>query len=323
MTRKPRVVVSRRLPEAVEQRLRNDYDAVLNADDRVISGAELAKLADGADALIVSPGDRIDAALIEQLPSSIKAIATYSVGYDHVDVPAASRRGIVVTNTPNVLTDATADIAMLLLLGAARRAMEGDRLLREGRWKRWTPTELLGTDLAGKKLGILGMGRIGQAMARRARGFDMQLFYYDQRKLADDVTHGAIFVKSAEELLRQSQFLSLHAPSTSETHHFLDARRIELLPQGAIVVNTARGTLVDDEALIDALHRGRIAGAGLDVFENEPKIHPGYLELPNVFLLPHMGSATIETRNAMGFRDLDNLDAFFAGKTPPDRVSAG
>jgi glyoxylate reductase len=322
MKTKPRVVVTRRLPPAVEARLERDYEAVLNADDHTVEADELMRLAASARGLLVAPTERLDAPVIERLPASVEIIASYSVGFDHIDAAAARRRGIVVTNTPDVLTDATADIAMLCLLGAARRAYEGDRLLRSGRWGRWTPTELLGAELSGKRLGIFGMGRIGQAVAKRAQGFGLELLYHDQRSLPHQQTCGARFVASSEELLEQSDFLSLHAPATKETHHFLNTRRIELLPTGAIVVNTARGTLVDDEALIDALRRRRIAAAGLDVFENEPHIHPGYLELPNVFLLPHLGSATVETRDAMGFRALDNLDAFFAGRAPPDRVNA-
>ena len=321
MKRKARVIVTRKLPPAVEARLARDYDAVLNAEDRAIVADELLELASGADALLVAPTERLDASAIARLPASVRIIASYSVGFDHIDAAAARQRGIVVTNTPDVLTNATADIAMLCLLGAARRAHEADQMLRAGRWDRWTPTELLGTELAGKRLGIFGMGRIGQAVARRARGFDLELIYPDPRRLSPGHEHGASFVAPLEEFLARSDFLSLHAPATAETHHFLNAQRIERLPPGAVVVNTARGTLVDDEALIAALRTRRIAAAGLDVFENEPKLHPGYLELPNVFLLPHLGSATVETRDAMGSRALDNLDAFFAGKTPRDAVN--
>jgi lactate dehydrogenase-like 2-hydroxyacid dehydrogenase len=321
MKKKPRVVVTRQLPPAVEARLMRDYDAILNVDDRVIGTDELLSLAGGADALLVAPTERIDTSLIGRLPPSVKIIACYSVGFDNVDAAAAAKRGIAVTNTPDVLTEATADIAMLCLLGAARRAHEGDVLVRSGRWGRWTPTELLGAELSGKRLGVFGMGRIGQAMARRARGFGLKLRYCDQRKLPAKSVQGARFVADVNRFLTQCDFLSLHAPATKETHHFLNAARIDRLPQGAIVVNTARGTLVDDEALIAALRTRRVAAAGLDVFENEPKLHPGYLKLPNVFILPHLGSATVETRDAMGFRALDNLDAFFSGKRPRDRVN--
>ncbi|HVP88575.1 MAG TPA: D-glycerate dehydrogenase [Casimicrobiaceae bacterium] len=322
MKKKPRVVATRKLPPAVEARLTRDYDAILNLDDRVIGADELVSLARGADALIVAPTERIDASLIARLPPSLRIIACYSVGFDNVDAAAAVKRGIAVTNTPDVLTEATADIAMLCLLGAARRAHEGDVLVRSGRWGRWTPTELLGAELNGKRLGIFGMGRIGQAMARRARGFGLKLLYCDQRKLPAKFAQGARFVADFDHFLAQCDILSLHAPATKETHHFLNTARIDRLPQGAIVVNTARGTLVDDDALIAALRTWRVAAAGLDVFENEPKLHRGYLELPNVFILPHLGSATVETRDAMGFRALDNLDAFFGGKTPRDRVNS-
>jgi glyoxylate reductase len=210
---------------------------------------------------------------------------------------------------------------MLVLLGAARRATEGQQMVRENKWVGWNPNQLLGVQVSGKKLGILGMGRIGRAVARRARGFDMEIHYHNRSRLDPDLEQGASYHADPEALLGESEFLSINCPASPEMHHFLDARRIALLPERAIVANTARGPLVDDEALIAALKSGRIAAAGLDVFEGEPKIHPGYRDLPNTFLLPHMGSATLETRNAMGFKCLDNLDAFFAGQEPPDRVA--
>ncbi|MGZ6162842.1 MAG: NAD(P)-dependent oxidoreductase, partial [Myxococcaceae bacterium] len=230
-------------------------------------------------------------------------------------------RGLVMSNTPEVLTDATAEIALLLLLGAARRAYEGQELLRSGGWTGWGPTQLMGRQLSGKRLGVVGMGRIGQAMARRARGFGVEIHYTDQRRLPPEKEEGAIFHPSVDALLPVSELLSLHAPSTPETRHLLDARRLALLPRGAIVVNTARGDLVDDEALIAALRSGQVGAAGLDVFQGEPALHPGYRSLPNTFLLPHMGSATIETREAMGFRALDNVDAVLSGRPAPDRVT--
>ncbi len=226
-----------------------------------------------------------------------------------------------MSNTPEVLTDATAEIALLLLLGAARRAYEGQEMLRSGGWTGWGPTQLMGRQLSGKRLGVVGMGRIGQAMARRARGFGVEIHYTDQRRLPPEKEEGAIFHPSVDALLPMSELLSLHAPSTPETRHLLDARRLALLPRGAIVVNTARGDLVDDEALIAALRSGQVGAAGLDVFQGEPALHPGYRSLPNTFLLPHMGSATIETREAMGFRALDNVDAVLSGRPAPDRVA--
>ena len=321
MTRKPIVFVTRKLPEAVHERLRRDYEPRLNMSDRLYGGEELMRLTADADALLPCPTDKLTAAVIEGLPSSIKIIATFSVGYEHIDIAAARTRGIIVTNTPDVLTDATADITMLLLLGAARRAYEGERMVREASWSSWAPTGMLGTHITGKRLGIFGMGRIGQAVAKRARGFDMPIHYSNRRRLKPDQEQGATFYPSAEAMLPNCDFLSINCPASAETYHWLNAERIRLLPKGAIVVNTARGTIVDDEALITALKSGHLAAAGLDVFENEPNINPNYRPLANTFLLPHLGSATIDTRNGMGFRALDNLDAYFAGKAPPDRVA--
>ena len=220
-----------------------------------------------------------------------------------------------------MLTEATADIAMLCLLGAARRAWEGGTLLREGRWERANMTELLGLELRGKVLGIVGMGRIGQAMARRARGFGLQVHYHNRRPLPPEEAQGAVYHASLDELLPLCAFLSLNCPGGAATHHLINERTLALLPPGAVLVNTARGTLVDDEALIAALRSGRLFAAGLDVFAGEPALNPGYLDLPNCFLLPHLGSATVETRDAMGFRALDNLDAFFAGRPAPDALN--
>ncbi|HZS84733.1 MAG TPA: D-glycerate dehydrogenase [Stellaceae bacterium] len=321
MPQKPTVLVTRRLPDAVEERLRRDYDAQLNAEDRVIAAAELIQRSAAADALLVSPTDRIDGALIEALAPRVRCIATYSVGFDHVDVAAARRRGIVVTNTPDVLTEATADIAILCLLGAARRAHEAQTVLRAGAWKRWTPTEFRGVDLAGKRLGIVGMGKIGKAVARRASGFGLQILYHDLVRVPADHPVPMTYVAELDRLIEQSDFLSLHAPGTAENTHLLNAARIARLPKGAVVVNTARGNLVEDAALIAALESGHLAGAGLDVFAGEPNFDRRYLTAPNCFLLPHIGSATFGTRDAMGFRALDNLDAFFAGRNPPDNVS--
>lgn len=320
MNGKPVILVTRRLPDAVEDRLKRDYDARLNADDEPYAPDALAAAAKGADAVLVAPGDRIDAGVIAALPASVRAVATFSVGYDHIDVAAAKARGLTVTNTPGVLTEATADIALLLMLGAARRAGEGERLMRQGAWTGWTPTQLLGKHLDGRRLGIVGMGRIGQALAHRARALGMEIHYHNRRRLDPAEEAGATFHASAEGLLAVADVLSLHCPASAETHHFLNAARISLLPAGAIVINTARGAVVDDEALIAALRSGRVWAAGLDVYEGEPAAHPAYRTLPNTFLLPHLGSATEETRNAMGFRALDNLDAIFAGREPPHRV---
>ncbi|UKJ75343.1 2-hydroxyacid dehydrogenase [Azospirillum brasilense] len=319
---RPVLLVTRRLPDAVEARAARDFDTRLNPQDRALSGADIAALAGetGAEGILCTAGDRLDDAAIAALPEGVRIVATFSVGTDHIDLNAAKARGLIVTNTPDVLTDATADIALLLMLGAARRASEGERMIRAGAWTGWTPTQLLGTHLGGKRLGIIGMGRIGQAVAQRARAFGMTIHYSNRRRLPAEQEAGAVYHADPEAMLAVCDVLSLHFPATPETTHWLNAERIERLPPGAIVVNTARGSVVDDEALIAALASGRLAAAGLDVFENEPNLHPGYRGLENAFLLPHLGSATVETRNAMGFKALDNLDAFFAGAAAPDRV---
>lgn len=318
---KPRLFVTRKLPPAVEERIARDYDPAFNLDDRAYGPEDLVRLAGDADGVLTCGTERWTAAVIGQLPARVRIIASFSVGYEHVDIEACRRRGIVATNTPDVLTEATADVAILCLLGAARRAWESETMLRQRRWTRWKSTELLGLDLAGRNLGIVGMGRIGQATARRARGFGMVIHYHNRRPLPADEAQDAIYHATLDGLLPHCQFLSLNAPGGAETHHLLNPRTIELLPPGAVVVNTARGTLIDDDALIAALRSGRLFAAGLDVFAGEPAIHPDYYDLPNCFLLPHIGSATVETRDAMGFRALDNLDAFFATGHAPDTVT--
>lgn len=321
MKTKAVVLVARKLPQAVEERLARDYEPRFNADDRVYSSDELIRLADGADAIIPCHTEKLTADVIGRLPASVRAICSFSVGYDHIDLEAAKARGIIVTNTPEVLSDATAEVAVLLMLGAARRAHEGERQIRTRTWAEWTAVGGLGIQVTGKRLGILGMGRVGQIMARRARGFDMEIHYYNRTRLSPDLEAGAIYHDSVEALLPHSDFLSIHCPATPETHHLLNAERIALLPDGAVVINTARGAVVDDDALIEALRTGKLFAAGLDVFNNEPNIDPRYKDLDNTFLLPHIGSATRETRDAMGFRALDNLDAVIAGHDPLDRLA--
>lgn len=321
MSAKPVILVTRKLPDAVEDRLRRDYQPRLNPDDQLYSGDEIVELAAGADAILPCHTEKFTADVIARLPDSVKAIANFSVGYDHVDTAAAKTRGLIVTNTPDVLSDATAETTMLLMIGAARRAGEGEMLVRTRTWKDWSPSFMVGIQVTGKRLGIVGMGRVGQVVARRARGFDMEIHYTNRRRLDHEAEAGAIYHETVEDLLPHCQFLSIHCPATPETKGLLDADRIALLPDGAVVVNTARGAVVDDEALIAALKSGKVAAAGLDVFNNEPDIHSEYRELKNTFLLPHIGSATRETRDAMGFRALDNLDAIFAGREPRDRVA--
>ncbi|MAN62691.1 MAG: D-glycerate dehydrogenase [Parvibaculum sp.] len=318
---KPRILVTRKLPPAVEERLQRDYQPDLNGSDEIYGQEELIERAKGADALLVTVTDIINRDVIARLPGSIRMIATFSVGYDQIDAAAALERKIAVSNTPGVLTNATADIAILLLLGAARGAGNGEHAIRQNTWQNWAPTGFLGRDVTGKRLGILGMGRIGQALAKRARGFDMEIHYHNRRRLPAQEEAGAHYHDNLKSLLPNCDFLSVHAASTPQTRGIINSETLQELPPGAIFVNTARGDLVNDDALITALQSGHVGAAGLDVFNNEPDLDPRYRTLPNTFLLPHLGSATLETRNAMGFCALDNLDAFFAGKPPPNPVT--
>ncbi len=321
MSGKPAVLVARKLPQAVESRLLRDYDARLNATDRIYSSDELIQLSEGAIAVIPCHTEKLTAQVIAQLPDSVRAICSFSVGYDHIDLEAARARAITVTNTPDVLSDATAEIAMLCMLGAARRAHESAREIRTDSWADWSATHQLGVQITGKRLGIIGMGRVGQIMAKRARGFDMEIHYYNRTRLEETRENGAIYHGTIESLLRHADVLSIHCPATPETTGLINAEHIAMLPDGAIVVNTARGAVIDDDALINALQSGKLFAAGLDVFNNEPDIDPRYRDLDNTFLLPHVGSATVETRDAMGFRALDNLDAIVAGETPRDKLA--
>jgi lactate dehydrogenase-like 2-hydroxyacid dehydrogenase len=315
------VFFTRRMPASVEARAAKRYRTLLNPDDRPLSATELVARSQDADAIVPTVSDRFDAAVIQALGPRVKVIASFSAGTDHVDLAAARARGVRVSNTPEVVTEATAEVAMLLLLGAARRAHEGEVMVRQATWPGWAPTFLLGRQLRGKRLGIVGMGRIGQVVARMARGFEVEIHYTDQARLAPEREQGAVFHPDLESLLKVSELLSLHAPATAETRNLLNARTLALLPRGAIVVNSARGDLVDDGALIEALRSGHLGAAGLDVYRGEPALDPRYRELPNTFLLPHLGTATLETREAMGFRALDNVDAVLAGGEPPDRVA--
>jgi len=324
MTDQPKVLVASRVPVDVAARLARDYNAELNQDDEKYDRERLLAAADGCAALVVTSSNKMTADIIQDLPDSVRIIATVSVGFEHVDIEAAQARGLIVTNTPDVLTEATSDTGMLLLLAAARRATEGNQLMREATWV-GSPLDFnLGVDLANKKLGILGMGRIGQALAHRAAAFGMEIHYHNRNRIAPDreaYAGNAIYHADSDSLLEISQFLSIHSPLTPETRLFLNAERIARLPDGAIVVNTSRGDVVDDEALIAALKSGKLRAAGLDVFTGEPNFNPAYRELKNVFMLPHIGSATVETRNGMGFCAVDNLDSFFAGKGPLTAVT--
>ena len=320
MSKKPVLLITRKLSDNTEARAAQDYDVRLNPEDLLYSPNELVEKCQDVDAILPCHSEVFTPELVAQLPDRVKIIANHSVGIDHCNLAALKSKGIVVTNTPDVLSDATAEIAMLLLLGAARRAGEGDQMVRNGQWKHWSPAFMVGTQVTGKRIGIVGMGRVGQVMAKRARGFDMEVHYYNRSRLAPEFEQGAVFHSDLDSLLAVSDFLSLHCPATPETTGFLNADKIDLLPDGAVVVNTARGALIDEDALVEALHSGKLAGAGLDVFCDEPGGNPKFSELDSIFMLPHIGSATFETRDAMGYRALDNIDAFFAGREPTDRV---
>lgn len=314
---KKRIVITRKLPEPVIARAADLFDLSLNPDDRQYSAAELADLFAGADGALICVPDKLDRTLIERLPDRLKIVSTFSVGLDHIDLEAARKKGLRIGNAPRGVTIATAEIAMLLILGAARRAPEGERLIRDGKWTSWTPTFMLGHRLDGKVLGVFGLGRIGKALAKRARGFDMTIHYCNRRQLPAAEAEGAIYHPTLESLAAASDVLSINAPSTPETRRIVDAALLARLKPGAILVNTARGDLVDDTALIAALRSGQVGYAGLDVYEGEPRLNPGYLALDNVFLLPHMGSQTIEARTEMGLEALANLEAYFEGRELP------
>jgi lactate dehydrogenase-like 2-hydroxyacid dehydrogenase len=317
---KPILVVTTRYPKEVEDRINRDYNARRSPNQSAFSQQQLLSATEGADAMFITPVDRLDSGFFQNVSPTVKIIATYSVGFEHIDLEAAARRNISVAYTPGANSEATADIAMLLLLGASRRAYEAQELVRTAAWKPLSPDMLLGWQVGGKVLGILGMGRVGQAVARRARGFGMKIHYYDTSQLTAEIVGDAVYHEDPSDLLRASQFLSLHAPETPQTRHFLNSKTISLLPPGAILVNAARGGLVVDDDLIAALKSGWVAAAGLDVFEGEPKLHPEYISLKNTFLLPHIGSATIETRTAMGMLALDNVEAVLNGRPAPTLV---
>ena len=321
---RPRVLVTRTWPEAVERCLAQRFDVTLNATDTPLDDAALIAGMREYDAICPTITDRMHAGILGVEGRRVAIIASYGVGFEHIDVAAATAAGIAVTNTPGVLTDATADLALTLILMTARRAGEGERELRAGNWTGWRPTHLLGTSLKGKTLGLVGFGRIAQATAERARfGFGMEIAYYARRPGPADLTErlGARFVPDLGDLLGQSDFVSIHVPGGAETRHLIGAEAIARMPPHAILINTARGDVIDEAALIAALQARTIAGAGLDVFVGEPNVSPALRVLENAVLLPHLGSATRETRVAMGMRAFANLEAWFEGKPPPDRVA--
>lgn len=318
MAKRPTIWIPRRLSDATLDRAKRDYGCIINWDDGLSSADEIVAMSARVDAIIPCHSEHFSADVAARLDPRLKIIANHSVGTDHCDLPALKARGITVTNTPDVLSDATAEIAMLLMLGAARRAVEGDRLVRSGKWDVWSPSFMVGKQVTGARLGIIGMGRVGRAMAEKARGLRMDIHYCNRSRLSENLEQGAIFHDSLESLLPVADFLSLHCPATPQTTGLMNTDRFALLPEGAVMVNTARGALVDEAALLAALDSGQLAAAGLDCFVKEPGGNPALAGRDNVFMLPHIGSATVATRDAMGFRALENLDAFFTGNTPRD-----
>ncbi|WP_299503079.1 D-glycerate dehydrogenase [uncultured Roseobacter sp.] len=315
---KPRLWITRRLSDATIARAERDYDTVVNHADTPGSAQDLIAASAEFDAIIPCHSEHFSAEVAAQLDPRLKIIANHSVGVDHCNLPSLKARGIAVTNTPDVLSDATAELAMLLMLGAARHAVAGDRIVRTGAWDFWSPSFMVGKQLTGARLGIVGMGRVGRAFAAKARGFDMDIHYYNRSPLSERDAQGATYHETVESLLAVADFLSLHCPATPETIDLMNAERFALLPKGAVLVNAARGALVDEDALLAALSSEHLAAAGLDCFKVEPGGNPAFATHENIFMLPHIGSATTKTRDAMGFRALDNLDAFFAGQTPQD-----
>lgn len=317
-----KVVLTRRLPDAVETRMRELFDAELNLKDIPFDRAALEAAVQRADVLVPTITDEIDASLIAGAGDQLKMIANFGAGVDHIDIDAAVARQIIVTNTPGVLTEDTADLGMALILAVSRRIVEGAQVVAEGRFEGWTPTWMCGRKLWGKRLGIVGMGRIGQALARRARAFGLQVHYHNRKPVSPRIEEelGATYWDDLDQMLSRMDLISLNCPATRDTHHLLSAERLARLQPHAILVNTARGELIDEAALSDAVARRGIAGVGLDVYENEPAIHPGLLGHPNVVLLPHLGSATLEARQDMGDRVIANVMTFQNGHRPPDRV---
>ena len=320
----PLIIVTRKLPEPVERRMQQLFNVRLNAADEGFTRKQMKQAIGEADVLVPTVTDCIDEEVIAAAGSRLKLIANFGAGIDHIDIAAAKARGITITNTPSVLTEDTADIAMALLLAAPRRLSEGAQIIRKQEWTGWTPTFLMGRRVHGKKLGIVGLGRIGQAVARRAAGFGLKVHYHQRKQLHESVEQelGATYWPELDAMLAEVDFLSLNCPYTKATHHLINKNRLAKMKPEAYLVNTSRGAVIDEAALAEALKKGVIAGAGLDVYEQEPTITPGLLELENVVLLPHISSATIEARTEMGEKVIVNIKSFLDGHRPPDRVLA-
>ncbi len=320
--KKPLVVVTRRLPDVIETRMMELFNCRLNLDDHALSQAELVEAVKQADVLVPTVTDRIDSRLLSQAGENLRLMASFGTGVDNIDLKTARQRGITVTNTPGVLTDDTADMTLALMLAVPRRLAEGERLMRSGDWKGWSPTGLLGHRVNGKRLGIIGMGRIGQAVAQRAKAFGMSIHYPNRRRVHPETESEleATYWESLDQMISRMDILSINCPHTPATYHLLSARRLKLMPDHAYIVNTSRGEVIDENALARMLEGGEIAGAGLDVYEHEPAANPKLLKLDNVVLLPHIGSATLEGRVAMGEKVIINIKTFVDGHAPPDRV---
>lgn len=319
---RPVVIVTQKLPDAIETRMMELFDTTLNDSDEPMTKAQMIDAVKTAEVLVPTLTDRLDGSVLAHANPNLKLIANYGTGVDHIDVEAAYARGITVTNTPGVLTEDTADMTMALILGVSRRLVAGERLARSGEWRGWSPTGMLGHRITGKRLGILGMGRIGTAVARRARGFGLSIHYHNRRRVHDTIENEleATYWESLDQMLARMDIISVNCPHTPATFHLLSARRLKLLRPEATIVNTSRGEVIDEAALTRMLRNDQIAGAGLDVFEHEPAINPKLRELENVVLLPHMGSATIEGRLDMGEKVVINIKTFADGHRPPDRV---
>ena len=320
--KKPKVIVTRKLPDPVETRMRELFDTELNVDDRPMTADELVDAMGRCDVLVPTITDRLDSRLLSRAGERMKLIANFGAGVDNIDVATANQRGFIVTNTPGVLTEDTADLTMSLIMASTRRIVEGAAVVQSGGFQGWSPTWMLGRRLWGKRLGIIGMGRIGQALARRAKAFGLSIHYHNRKPVSPRIAEEleATYWESLDQMLARMDIISVNCPHTPATYHLLSARRLKLLQTHAIVVNTARGEVIDEGALANMLSRGDIAGAGLDVYEHEPAINPKLLKLPNVVLLPHMGSATVEGRIDMGEKVIVNIKTFADGHRPPDRV---
>ena len=315
-----KILVTRNLLKPNEERVLQLFDARLNKEDKVLSTEELINLSKDCDGILCVGGNKFDKETISKLSPSIKIIANYAVGYNNVDTDAAAAKGIVVTNTPEVLTDATADISILLLLGASRRAYEGRKAAESQSWV-WSTSLLLGKQMSNRKLGILGMGRIGRAVAQRARGFGMEIHYHNRNRLSPDLENGAKYHSDIKSLFSQSEFLSINCPATADTANLINKETINFFPDDVVIANAARGDIINDQDMIEAMKNGKVFALGLDVYNGEPKINENYLKLDNLFLLPHLGSATERTRIDMGDRAISNLEDYFLGKKPKDKVN--